>query len=162
MLLLFWSLKRNQFPTMGLIKQVLTWCEGGLHGRRERRQVASRHGGACTQTSWPSPPCPGRPRTGRPSGSGQLGPAYGFLPAPDNLHSSQSLRKMFGCLVLWLVFKTWRQEFSRVHLSTGMNTLPISGARFPFWYLHLHGSIWERSKLTTIIICQSFLESEAH
>ena len=30
---------------------------------------------------------------------------------------------------------TWRQEFSLVHLSTGMNTLPISGARFPFWYL---------------------------
>ena len=33
---------------------------------------------------------------------------------------------------------TWRQEFSLVHLSTGMNTLPISGARFPFWYLTIN------------------------
>ena len=100
MLLLFCSLERNQFPTMGLIRQVLTWCEAGLHGRRERRQVASPHGDARSRTSLPSPPCPGRPPTGPPSGSGQLGPAGGSPTAPEIYTRSQSSTefKMFWLL----------------------------------------------------------------
>ena len=68
---------------MGLIIGVLTLCEGGLHGRRGRRQAAFPRGGARTQTSWPSPPCPGRPLTGPPSESGQVDPDGGSLPAPE-------------------------------------------------------------------------------
>ena len=37
-----------------------TWCEAGLHGRKGHPQAPSRHGDACTQTSWPSPPCTGQ------------------------------------------------------------------------------------------------------